>query len=96
MRVNPTDPSLTLTPTRTAPAERATSGSSSAPAGAAASDSSQFIPTSDLSRLLVAARAAPEVRADAVRDAVTKLATGELDTAAAAADAARAFREDIG
>lgn len=58
-------------------------------AGPAATDPTSFTLTGDLARLLSAVRNAPEVRAEVVEATATKLAAGELDTPAAAADTAR-------
>jgi len=52
---------------------------------------SSFQPTADLTKLLAAVRAAPDVRADAVASAAARLAAGAYDTPEAAGDAARAY-----
>ncbi|MBA4065272.1 MAG: hypothetical protein C0501_16485 [Isosphaera sp.] len=57
-------------------------------------EAEEFAPTGELARLLEAVRQAPDVRADVVADVAARLAAGELDTPAAAADAARGLLRD--
>jgi hypothetical protein len=53
------------------------------------------VPTSDLTRLLQLAKQVPAVRADVVADVAARLASGELNSSAAAVDAARAIVEGM-
>jgi hypothetical protein len=61
-------------------------GDTAAPAAAGG-----FAPTGELARLIAIAGSAPEVRADLVANVAERLAAGEFDTPAAAADTARAM-----
>lgn len=93
MQVNPSG--SYQQPTRTSGTTTAKAAPGDRPASAAAvDDAGSFTPTGDLANLLALVRQAPEVRAEVVQAAATKLASGELSTPEAAADTARAFLND--
>src|SRR5580692_11690450 len=70
-----------------------TASQTTAPSGSPA-DTSTFAMTDQLAQLLAAVRNSPDVRPDAVANAASKLASGELDTPQAATDTANAILQD--
>ncbi|MDB5307468.1 MAG: hypothetical protein JWO38_1670 [Gemmataceae bacterium] len=86
-------PSGTYPQTARTPANTASRTAGQAPDGSAApaAEAGAFTPTTDLATLLSAVRNTPEIRADVVQSAATRLAAGELTTPQAAGDTARAL-----
>lgn len=85
MRIEPAGTPATPAPSSTAPAPKpADSGNEAAPLS-----KTTFVPTGRLASLLAQARSQPEMRNEAIEDAASKLASGELDTPEAMLDTAR-------
>jgi hypothetical protein len=71
------------------PAAAPDTASQGAPAVPLSGEDAVYTQTDQLTRLLAAVRESPEVRADVVTSIAARLAAGDFDSPAAAADAAR-------
>ena len=89
------DPLGTPTPLSQTPGPAPKTAARTGDGSGAVSDPNSFTPTGELAALLSAVRQSPDERADVIESASARLAAGEFNTPAAAADTARNMLGDM-